>query len=97
MNKFEEAKRRLNLIVQNGDHTANGVNIGNVRPAFLRHCDIAEIRTALTQAAEIERGDKVVVPREPTDEMVEAGYSAGDGARYAGTIYKAMLAASGGA
>ena len=31
------------------------------------------IRYALTQALEIAKGDKVVVPREPTQEMIDVG------------------------
>lgn len=52
---------------------------------------------ALTQAAEIDRGDKVVVPREPTDEMLRKA----DEIFWSKTtidyvdLYQAMLAASG--
>jgi hypothetical protein len=34
------------------------------------------IRNAITQALEIAKGDKVLVPREPTQEMIDAGIKA---------------------
>jgi len=47
-----EALRRFNDIIKNANHDGNGVNIGDINKAYLRHCDIQVIRKALTENAE---------------------------------------------
>lgn len=46
-----EALGRFDKMIRDGDHDANGVNIGNINPAYLRRCDIQTIRAALQNAA----------------------------------------------
>ena len=69
-------------------------------PDFFEFVHGKTIRHALTQALEIAKGDKVVVPREPTDEIIDAILDTGlvyadandCGSMKAFKIYKAMIA-----
>ena len=88
MNKFDEALKLLET--WNGD--------GNTYFRLSKHHDT--IRTALTQAAEIERGDKVVVPKmKPMEMAVKYGdalyevVAVETGQIIAALVDKAMIAA----
>lgn len=59
----------------------------------LSYKELKTIRQALTAPnPQPVPENMVLVPKEPTDEMIEAGYSEGDGCTYAKSVYKAMIA-----
>lgn len=72
MNKFETIRAFLSCVKYKDDGLGMNAHI------VMGQNDINLIKAALTQAAEIERGNKVVVPREPTKEMVLVGSNAHD-------------------
>ena len=77
----EEALRRFDLIVQHADHDANGINIGNICPAYLRHIDIQAIRAALQSPAHwgsaewLEQNPLPVAPVVDVEALKEAEYT----------------------
>ena len=50
----DEVFRRFDLIIQSGDHDANGVTFGRPHTQYLRHSDIQTIRAALKQTPAVD-------------------------------------------
>lgn len=72
MNKFDEVLKELDRL--------SGVSPRKQEILGFFHMNQETIRTALTQAAEIERGNKVVVDREPTRKVLKAMHDCGEDA-----------------
>jgi len=91
--QLEAALLRLNNSVK--QDYEDGKEIVVLVDSYLVKSDIDTIRDTLTQSIAIERGESVVVPREPDEKMICAAFEQCDGynAKYYRDLYKAMIAA----
>ena len=78
MNEIDEALRRFDKIIQTSIHDANGVKVGSINTAYLRHGDIKTIRKTLTAAKEREVVDVEGLKKtdKPSDDLDDGEFYA---------------------
>jgi hypothetical protein len=90
IDRLEQLVSQLRMMT---NHYEGELLLAHGEPQYIQDCNDA-IKTILTQALEIAKGDKVVVSREPTNEIICAAFEVCDGynAKYYQRLYKAMIA-----